>query len=302
MVDRESMVVYHKVLIEQNQGHETRQEIFEAVESKIGRPLVTFFTSFRFPVMIEDPDVDMLEGVLQKMDLSKGLALFINSPGGDGVAAERIINVCRNYSKTGEYWAIVQGKAKSAATMICFGASKILMGATAELGPIDPQVAYPDDRGSYRRCSVYSIIKSYENLFARSVKEKGNLDPYLLQLHRYDEREIEQFRGAISLSEDIAVRSLESGMMKGATKRQIKQRIQMFLTPERTKTHSRPIYMDEARSCTLNVEVIAKDTDLRKLLYELYIRTNNFVSSKVQKCIESKVHSFALNVPESTVR
>ena len=88
--------------------------------------------------MIDDSDSTMIEEVLRNLDLSNGLALIINSPGGDGLAAERIINVCRKYSKTNEFWAIVSDKAKSAATMVCFGASKILMSETSELGPIDP--------------------------------------------------------------------------------------------------------------------------------------------------------------------
>ena len=60
---------------------------------------------------------------------------MINSPGGSGLAAERMINVLRSYSGIGEYWAIVPAKAKSAATMVCLGASKILMGPASELGP-----------------------------------------------------------------------------------------------------------------------------------------------------------------------
>lgn len=79
------------------------------------------------------------------MDLSKGLIIMINSPGGDGLAAERIINVCRSYSGTGEYQVIVPGKAKSAATMVCFGASAIYMSPTSELGPVDPQIVIVDN-------------------------------------------------------------------------------------------------------------------------------------------------------------
>ena len=133
--------VISRVQTEQLQGHPTRVEILSKLETLIGRPLVTFFTSFQYPVMIEDTDADMLEGVLQQMDLTDGLALCISSPGGDSLAAERIINICRSYSKTGDYWTIVPGKAKSAATMVCFGAAKILMGPTSELGPIDPQIS-----------------------------------------------------------------------------------------------------------------------------------------------------------------
>lgn len=96
MVKEESNPVIQRVMTEQHQGHETRQRIFVELEKELKRPVVAFFTSFKFPVMIEDADADMLEGVLQKLDLSKGLALFISSPGGDGLAAERIINICKS--------------------------------------------------------------------------------------------------------------------------------------------------------------------------------------------------------------
>jgi len=296
MEKREKNPVVSKVLGELEQSHETRQPIFEKLEEKLERPVVSFFTSFGFPVMIEDVDADMLQDILLAMDLSKGFALVINSPGGDGLAAERIINVCRNCSGTGEYWAIVPGKAKSAATMICLGASKILMSGTSELGPIDPQITVPES--SILRFSVYNIIKSYENLFRRAVNTKGNLQPYLQQLHNYDEREIEEFRSALSLSEDIAIKALASGMMKGVGKQAIKKKIKVFLTPEKTKTHGRPIYRDEARKCNLRVEEIDSDLELWELVYQLYIRTNNFVSRKVSKCIESSRHSFVVPAPK----
>ena len=66
--------------------------------------------------------------------------------------------------------------------MICLGASKIIMGKTSELGTVDPQVTITEDK-NVKRFSVYNLVKSYENLFDRAVKEKGNLQPYLQQLH-----------------------------------------------------------------------------------------------------------------------
>jgi hypothetical protein len=291
MAEKELEPVIQQVMTEQNQGHETRKKIFVKLEKELKRPVVSFFTSFRFPVMIEDTDADMLEGVLQKLDLSDGLVLFINSPGGSGIAAERIINVCRSYSETDDYWAIVPSKAKSAATMICFGASKIIMGATSELGPIDPQLTMPEnDRTKW--FSAYNVVESYKDLFSKAVKEKGNLEPYLQQLANYDEREIKEFRAALDLSEDIAIRTLASGMMKGASDGDIRENIKIFLTPERTKTHGRPIYSEEASSCDLKIESKDVKDKFWKLVYELYIRTNNLVSTKAAKCIESKNHSF----------
>lgn len=111
---------------------------------------------------------------MQKCDLSKGFALLLSSPGGSGLAAERIINLCRSYSGSGDYQVIVPGKAKSAATMICLGASNVIMSETSELGSIDPQMRYVEKK-QVKRFSVYNIVKSYEELFSKAVKEKGNL-------------------------------------------------------------------------------------------------------------------------------
>lgn len=297
MAEKEVELVIQQVMTEQNQGHETRKGIFVELEKELKRPVVSFFTSFKFPGMIEDTDADMLEGILQKTDLSSGLVLFISSPGGDGLSAERIINICRSYSKTNDYWIIVPGKAKSAATMICFGASKIIMGTTSELGPIDPQLT-TSEKGIVKRFSVYNVVKSYDDLFLRAVNEKGNLQPYLQQLVNYDEREIKEFRAALSLSEDIAIRTLASGIMKGISKDDIKKKIKIFLTPEHTKAHGRPIYGKEALSCGLGIELKDVKDKFWKLVYELYIRTNNFVSTTAAKCIESKNHSFVARVRE----
>lgn len=273
---------------EVGQGHSTRKDLFGELEGHLDRPVVSFFTSFRYPVMIQDDDADMLEGVLQSLDLSRGLALLISSPGGDGLAAERIVNMCRAYSGTGEFWAIVPGKAKSAATIVCFGASKITMGPTSELGPVDPQL----NEGG-RVFSVYNLVASYEDLFTRAVQDRaGNMQPYLQQLEHYDEREIAELRSAIELSKDIAARLLGTGMMSKRAEKTIMDKIKMFLTPEQTKAHGRPIYRDEAHKCGLNIESAEPDSDFWSMVYALYIRSNNLVQTEASKCIESVEHSY----------
>lgn len=287
-----SRLVYNRVLDERDQAHPTRRHLFVALAESFERPVVSFFTSFRYPVMLEDDDADMLEGVLRDLDLSNGLALVISSPGGDGLAAERIVNMCRAYSGTGEYWAVVPGKAKSAGTMVCFGASKIIMGPTSELGPVDPQLQEGD-----QVFSVYNVVRSYEMLFATAVAEEGNLQPYLQQLSIYDEREIAEMRSQMELSKDISGRVLASGMMHGKSDRQILSKIKTFLTPEQTKTHGRPIYRDEAHACSLNIEKADPDATRWDHVYELYIRTNNFVQSNASKCVESADHSFSVGPP-----
>jgi len=82
MPKRLDPVVIGQVLTEAGQKHATRRQLYVKLERQLGRPVVAYFTSFRFPVMIESSDADMLEGILQETDLSKGLAVLISSPGG----------------------------------------------------------------------------------------------------------------------------------------------------------------------------------------------------------------------------
>jgi len=295
----EDKLVIQQVAEERFQGHATRKHLYLELEKEVGVPIISFFTSFTYAVMIEDNDADMLEGVLQKCDLSKGFAILLSSPGGSGLAADRIINICRSYSGTGEYIAIIPGKAKSAATMICFGASKIIMGKTSELGTIDPQIVVEED-GRVKWFSVFNIIKSYEELFEKAVKEKGNLQPYLQQLANYDAKEIAEYKSALSFSEDIAVKTLKSEMLSNLSREKIKRQIRIFLTPEKVKVHGRPIYAQDALNCKLNVEIKDVKEKFWSIVYELYIRLNNYVSTNnVAKCIESKDYSFRGMVREA---
>jgi ClpP class serine protease len=129
-----------KVLGEVEQSPWVRGSLIARLEEKFdGRCMLVFFTSLVQPAILENEDADIIESVLQKADLKNGLVMVINSPGGDGLAAERIVNICRAYTG-GEFEVVVPRMVKSAATMVCFGARKIWMSQTSELGSVDTQV------------------------------------------------------------------------------------------------------------------------------------------------------------------
>lgn len=252
--------------------------------------------------MLEDTDANMLEDVLQRMDLSKGLAILIDSSGGDILAAERIIRTCRKYSGTDDYWTIVPGKAKSAATTICLGASKIIMSGTSELGPVGPQLT-TEVKGERRRFSLRKIVDTYEDLFneARELDlEEENLEPFIQQLDNFDAREISEFKSSIELSESVAIQALKEDMMSNHSEEKIREKIGVFLEPDSTKAHGRPIYFEKAEECDLNVEEINVDSNKWKTVYELHTRLRELVSSsKAAKCVESEDHFFFASPPEA---
>jgi len=294
MIKNRENMVFKQVQEERHQGHNTRKKLYIKLEKQLKLPIISFYTSFIYPVMIEDSDADMLEHVLQHCELKNGFILMISSLGGSALAAERIINICRNYSGTGKFQVLIPGKAKSAATMICLGASKLIMGKTSELGAIDPQLTIAEDKTT-KRYSLYNIVKSYEELFKKAVKTTGNLHPFLQQLENYDERDIEEYRRILALSEDIAITALKDGMLSSYSKKEIKKNIKIFLTPERVKIHGRAIYFRDVQKSLGENNVVIIDTKdpLWYEIYTLHYRLFNYVSNdNISKCIECKDFSF----------
>jgi hypothetical protein len=250
--------------------------------------------------MLDDTDADMLKGVLQQMDLSSGLTLLLNSPGGFALTAERIIKICRAYSKD-NFEVIVPSMAKSAATMVCLGAQKIWMSQTSELGPIDPQVVFPDVEGkTLKRFAVLRLVRSYEELFEKAVQlREGRIEPFLQQLARYDAREIAELRAAHKLAEKIAIETLASGILKGETEADIRNRIKPFLELDISIIHGRPIYFDQAAMAlgTEAVGLIDNRSSFGKAIWELYVRASYVVENESSKLVESTRNSFTMPKP-----
>jgi hypothetical protein len=285
-------MTFAHLLNEVNQGHTVRRHLYGKLEKQLKQKVrvVAFFTSFRYPGLLQDVDAEMLEEVLQNTPLDdKELLLLINSPGGEALPAERIVNICRSYSQ-GKFRVIVPKMAKSAATMICLGANKIGMSKTSELGPIDPQIAFEDERGHTKQFAAHEIIESYNELIKKANLTRRRVEPYLQQLARFDARDIRRIRSAQDLSENIAIRCLQSGVFSGLSANQIRAKIKPFLEPKLTQVHGRPIYYDQARACGLDVELHDIRSDLWRVVWELFVRLNYTVNHSSVKVIESSEH------------
>ncbi|MDL2284388.1 hypothetical protein LJC19_04520 [Oxalobacter sp. OttesenSCG-928-P03] len=291
---------YKRLLEEVNQGHSLRKPIYEAIENQApgNVKVVSFFTSFVHPVILDDSDAVMLEEVLMNTPLDgKKLILILNCPGGDGLAAERIVNICRSYSPGG-FSVIVPKMAKSAATMVCLGADEIIMSKTSELGPIDPQILIRDERGNpLKYQAAHEIITSYEELLKMANETAGRSDPYLQQLGRYDARDIQNIRSAQSLSENIAVNLLKKGTLKKLSEKNIREKIRPLTDPNETINHGRPLFHDAVRKCGLNVRTEDNKSALWKLVWNLYIKLHHLTNyMPATKVLESFDDSWVGNI------
>lgn len=129
------------------------------------------------------------------------------------------------------------------------------------------------------------------------MQSDGNIEPFIQQLEHYDARDIQRYKESIELSDDISVKTLKSGMFSRMKEETIKKKIEVFLKPQKTKSHGRPIFRDEARDCGLKILDADTSGERWDTAYELYTRTNSLVSTRSAKCIESADSSFSASPP-----
>lgn len=108
---------------------------------------------------------------------NKRLSILLNSLGGSGEAAYKMILYVRQYAD--EIEVLVPRNANSAATLFCLGADTIYMGKEGELGPLDPQLL--DRTGSGRRVSALETFKGLEQLLEYSLEAFDSTVRFLLQ-------------------------------------------------------------------------------------------------------------------------
>jgi hypothetical protein len=244
---------------------------------------------------IDLSDAAPIGSMLDAVGETEELDLMINSPGGSGEAAEKIIEMCREHC-TSMFRVIVPNYAKSAATMITLGADVIVMGYPSELGPIDPQyqITIADTQ---QLVSAQSFIQAYDRA-QQQVKDAvaANESPvgYLqsLSASTMEPAFIEHCRRSIDFSRDIAKKflpkyqlpalyeSLGETRADSTLKRRAKKIAEDLLSANTRFSHGRLISAQEAQDIGLHVEPLDRDDPVWRAYWELYVRAEVYMQLK----------------------
>lgn len=131
-----------------------------------------------------DIDCDLAFSELIRQKKSKKNALLVlQTRGGSGDAAYRIAKSLQRYYQNGEFILYVNLKCKSAGTLIALGANKIIMPDSAELGPLDVQMAKPDEVGE--RISGLTPVQALSSLQDEAFKTFETIFLKLRQRSRF---------------------------------------------------------------------------------------------------------------------
>ncbi|CAM2184046.1 MULTISPECIES: SDH family Clp fold serine proteinase [Burkholderia cepacia complex] len=241
-----------------------RQLLIDDIQERTGRPLVVYFAQLDQPINHTDPDdiAEILSGVGGDAEVD----LFIQTPGGNVDATEKLIGVLRQRLKS--WRVIVPSWAKSAGTVIALSGEKILLGVNSELGPIDPQFQGPN--GMSIPCEILSTDPT---------------QPYHVQ----------QLAGlAVSRMRQLALSLLEKGMMHGKAVDEIQAVLGKISSTNGYKSHGAVIDFDEAKALGLAVEFLPPDGDLWKQLWLLYCMYDYDTKAKnVGRLVEGTKFSIA---------
>lgn len=274
--------------------HATRKSLIKLIEDNLGGKVICYFENPEHPfASISSHDVIQFEDLLRSAGDSENGFLILNSSGGSGNAAEKLLSMCRE--RFNNFVIVVPNFAKSAATMMCLGADKILMGYLAELGPIDPQITLPGSSTIPAR----SFIDGLE-MVRSNIKSGDPPNMYLSMLQKVRPEIISMCTSAIADAECFAKNWLSKYMLKSDPDHAAK--VAGWLSDGQTyKSHGKVIDYHEAKdTLKLDAEPIDSKSELWYWIWELYVRS--IVSMKTQgpntaKMFESFTVSLTTTIP-----
>lgn len=124
-------------------GAENRKSLIATLEQELKAPVLTLVTGDRQGMETRlAPDIlPLVAEHLASIGISKRLALFLYTPGGDSIAGWGLVNLLREYCE--HLIVVVPFRSLSCGTLVAFGADEIVMGRHGLLSPIDPSVSSP---------------------------------------------------------------------------------------------------------------------------------------------------------------
>ncbi|MCM8580411.1 serine protease [Accumulibacter sp.] len=120
-----------------------RKRLYKKIEAFTESKVLCFVTGDRqnLEIQIAPDALDHFTEHLDRIGVTKRIALVVYSRGGNTLAGWSIVNLIKQFCD--EFQVIIPYKAHSTATLIALGASSIMMTKQATLGPIDPSVNGP---------------------------------------------------------------------------------------------------------------------------------------------------------------
>jgi ATP-dependent protease ClpP protease subunit len=223
-----------------------------------GRNVIAYYSGFLTkPSVAEtqviDDDKNGFMMAVHKLDRSKGLDLFLHTPGGNIAVTESLVDYLpQMFGK--DIRAIVPQIAMSAGTMIACSTKEIVMGKHSNLGPVDPQILGIPAAG---------VIEEFKRAWTEIKLDQSRMLVWQFVLSKYTPSYLGQCENAVKWATDFVTKALEANMFSEQDpqpRHALATTIVKHLTDfSNNKAHDRHIHFDECKAVGLNVKSLEND-------------------------------------------
>ena len=267
------------------------QALIKQLEDTLKMPILTYWNSNDGTVCYND--VNAIYEVLEDMDQTKKIGIFVKSGGGNGSAALRIIHLLRQYCK--ELVAFVPLECASAATMIAIGADQIFMGPMSYLTAVDTSLRHqlsPRDQENRKVSVSLDGVSRVVRLWNKDGN-KSQTNPYQSLFDHIHPLVI----GEIDRAESLSIRLCEEIMSYHIKDEDLIKSIASELNSN-YPSHGYPITLKEA--CRIGLQAKPMDQKVNHLFLELNRIYSEMGQTAVTDYDEFNYHNHAiLNITET---
>lgn len=237
-----------------------RREHVRALSEHTGRNVILYYSGWLqkahmiadgLPVGVNDSDKDGFMATIHQLDRTKGLDLFLHTPGGDVAATESLVDYLRSMFGT-NIRAIVPQLAMSAGTMISLACKSVIMGKHSSLGPIDPQLG---------GVPAHGIVEEF-----KQAKKEINADPTTIPvwqpiIAKYSPTLVGECEKAIDWANQMVKDWLVTGMFDGVEDAEAKAGFILKELADHSMTLSHSRHISAKRAQELGIDVVELETD-----------------------------------------
>lgn len=237
---------------------DVRRKYIRKLNRLSGRNVIAYYSGWLqrpgiITTSVNDDDKNGLMATVHKLDRTKGLDILLHTPGGDLAATESIVDYLRSMFGN-NVRAIIPQLAMSAGTMIACSCDEIIMGKQSNIGPVDPQ---------FGGIPAHGVISEF-NTAIEKIKEDPSTTPiWQTVVSKYHPTFIGECANAITMASEMLQGWLETGMFRDDPEKTVnaKKVVDYLNNHDDTKTHSRHIHIEEAKSTGLNIKSLEEDFD-----------------------------------------
>ncbi len=207
-----------------------------------------------------------IEELLHPLDSKRPLHLLLASPGGDGETAIRIVRSLQ--ARCTELTVVLPDMAKSAATILSLGADRLVFGPGGDLGPVDPQMRYPNGT----LASAKELVEAVDEAERRITANPETYPLFANLLAEVTMIMVEQARFALARSGALVREALSAAT--GRTPAEVDQLANALKEPliDEPTSHSAVISCDAAASFGLPAAAADPESEEWSIIWSLWTR------------------------------